>query len=100
MRLRSLPCFGQRRGIPELNRQFLDKLNMATAGELTSGEYIQHHLTNLTFGPMADGWGIAHSAEDVAEMGFWAMHLDSMFWSFALGALFCWFFARMAKRAR
>lgn len=72
---------------------------MATAGELTSGEYIQHHLTNLTFGPKADGWGIAHSAEEVAEMGFWAMHLDSMFWSFALGALFCWFFARMAKRA-
>ena len=33
----------------------------------------------------------------VAEMGFWAMHLDSLFWSFALGALFCWFFARMAK---
>lgn len=72
---------------------------MATEGELTSGGYINHHLTNLTFGPKADGWGIAHSAEEVAEMGFWAMHLDSLFWSFALGALFCWFFAKMAKKA-
>ena len=71
---------------------------MATEGELTSGGYISHHLTNLTFGPKADGWGIAHSAEEIAEMGFWAMHLDSLFWSFALGALFCWFFARMARR--
>jgi len=72
---------------------------MATSGTLTSGEYIRHHLTNLTFGPKADGsWGIAHSAQEAAEMGFWAMHLDSMFWSFTLGALFVWFFAKVAKK--
>ena len=73
---------------------------MATGGTLTSGEYIRHHLTNLTFGPKADGsWGIAHSAEEIAEMGFWAMHLDSMFWSIATGALFIWFFSKIAKKA-
>ncbi len=72
---------------------------MATAGELTSGEYIRHHLTNLTFGPRADGsWGIAQSAGEVAEMGFWAVHVDSLFWSFVLGALFVWFFSRIARR--
>ncbi len=65
---------------------------------MTSGYYIQHHLTNLTFGPMEKGWGFAHSAEDIAEMGFWAMHVDSLFWSFALGALFVWFFSRVAKK--
>jgi len=31
-------------------------------------------------------------------MGFWAMNLDSMFWSFALGALFLWYFSRIAKK--
>ncbi len=72
---------------------------MAAAGELTADQYIRHHLTNLTFGPKADGsWGIAHSAEEAAEMGFWAMHIDSLFWSFALGAIFVWFFARIAQR--
>lgn len=72
---------------------------MASSGALTSSEYIRHHLTNLTFGPKADGsWGIAHSAEEAAGMGFWAMNLDSMFWSFLLGALFLWFFSRIAKK--
>ena len=72
---------------------------MATSGTLTSGEYIQHHLTNLTFGPKPDGsWGIAQSSAEAAEMGFWAMNLDSMFWSFTLGALFLWYFSRIAKK--
>ena len=71
---------------------------MATSGTLTSGEYIRHHLTNLTFGPMEDGWGIAHSQEDIAEMGFWAMHIDSMFWAIVTGAIFVWFFHKIAKK--
>jgi len=72
---------------------------MATSGTLTSGDYIRHHLTNLTFGPKADGgWGIAHSSEEAAQMGFWAVNLDSLFWSFAMGALFLWFFSRVAKK--
>ena len=71
---------------------------MASSGTVTSGEYIQHHLTNLTFGPKPDGsWGLAQTGAEAAEMGFWAVHVDSLFWSFALGALFLWFFARIAK---
>jgi F-type H+-transporting ATPase subunit a len=70
------------------------------ATEITSGEYIQHHLTNLTFGMHADGsWGLAHSAAEAKEMGFWAIHLDSMFWSIGLAALFTYFFAKAAKKA-
>jgi len=60
---------------------------MAGSETLTSGEYIKHHLTNLTFGKFPDGhWGLANSAEEAKEMGFWAIHVDSMFWSLALAA--------------
>ena len=73
---------------------------MAGSETLTSGEYIKHHLTNLTFGQFPDGhWGIAHGADEVASMGFWAIHLDSMFWSLALAALFGFFFMKAAKSA-
>ncbi len=67
---------------------------------ITSSEYIKHHLTNLTFGQHADGhWGFAHSMEEAKEMGFWAINVDSMFWSILVGGLFVWFFSRVAKRA-
>jgi F-type H+-transporting ATPase subunit a len=73
---------------------------MAGSETLTSSEYIKHHLTNLTFGRHPSGdWGIAHSAEEAKEMGFWAIHLDSMFWSIALAALFSYFFYRAAQKA-
>jgi F-type H+-transporting ATPase subunit a len=67
---------------------------------LTSSEYIKHHLTNLTFGQHPDGsWGMAHSAAEVKEMGFWAIHVDTMFWSIGLGVLFLYFFSKAAKSA-
>ena len=73
---------------------------MAGSENLTSGEYIKHHLTNLTFGQRPNGeWGIAHGAEEAKEMGFWAIHLDSMFWSLALAAMFGYFFYRAAQKA-
>ena len=73
---------------------------MAGSETLTSGEYIKHHLTNLTFGQFPDGhWGVAHSAEQAKEMGFWAIHLDSMFWSLGLAALFGYFFYSAAQKA-
>ena len=73
---------------------------MSGSETLTSGEYIKHHLTNLTFGQFPDGhWGIAHSAEQAKEMGFWAIHLDSMFWSLGLAALFGYFFYTAAQKA-
>ncbi len=66
----------------------------------SSSEYIKHHLTNLVFGPKADGsWGIAHGVEEVSEMGFWAIHLDSMAWSIGLGLVFLLLFRSAAKKA-
>lgn len=67
---------------------------------LTSSEFIKHHLQNLTFGQHADGsWGIAHGAEQAKEMGFWAFHLDTLFFSVGLGVLFLYFFNKAAKQA-
>lgn len=69
------------------------------AGATTSSDYIKHHLQNLTFGNHPEGgWQIAHSAEEAKEMGFWAIHLDSMFWSIVLGAGFLLLFRRVAAR--
>ena len=68
--------------------------------ELTSTEYIKHHLTNLTFGQHPDGsWGFAHNAQEIKEMGFWAIHVDTMLWSVLLGGLFIWLFRKAARRA-
>ena len=73
---------------------------MAGSETLTSGEYIKHHLTNLTFGQFPDGhWGIAHTAEEAAAMGFTALHLDTLLWSTVLGALFLYFFYKAGQKA-
>ena len=67
---------------------------------LTSSEYIKHHLTNLTWGQHPDGtWGMAHSAQEAKEMGFWAFHVDTLGFSIVLGALFIFIFSKAAKRA-
>jgi len=67
---------------------------------LTSSEYIKHHLTNLTYGQHPDGsWGLAHSAEEAKEMGFWAINVDTLGFSIALGALFIFLFSKAAKSA-
>lgn len=66
----------------------------------TSGEYIKHHLQNLTFGQHQDGtWGLAHSAQEAKEMGFWAINLDSMGFAIGLGLLFLLLFRSAAKKA-
>lgn len=68
--------------------------------EVTSREYISHHLTNLTYGQHPDGsWGMAHSAAEASAMGFNAIHVDSMVWSVGLIGLFTYFFHKAAKRA-
>jgi len=82
------------------------------AGSQTSTEYIQHHLQNWTYGKLpagytrdtgevltADTWTSAHTAQEAADMGFSAVHVDTLGWSIFLGALFCFFFSRMANRA-
>jgi len=74
---------------------------MAGASEnLTAGDYIKHHLQNLTFGKHQDGsWGFAHSAEEAKEMGFWAFHVDTLAWALVLGFSFFFLFRRVAKQA-
>ncbi len=70
------------------------------AGPLTSESYIKHHLTNLTWGRHSDGtWGFATTDEQVAEMGFLAIHVDSMLWSIGLGIVFLSIFTLAARRA-
>jgi F-type H+-transporting ATPase subunit a len=67
---------------------------------ITTGEYIRHHLQNLTFGQHADGsWGLAHSAEEATAMGFWAFNVDTLFWAIVLGVAFFMLFRNVAKKA-
>ena len=67
---------------------------------LTSTEYIKHHLTNMTYGKMPDGtWKLAESGAEAHQMGFTAIHLDSMGWSIGLGLIFCLLFWSVAKAA-
>jgi len=79
---------------------------------LTTTGYIQHHLTNLTYGKLPAGyerydgtvltestWTMAHGSAEASAMGFTALHVDSLMWSFGLGLLFCWLFRKVAKTA-
>ncbi|MCE0733596.1 F0F1 ATP synthase subunit A [Halomonas sp. G15] len=73
---------------------------MAAGSDNTAANYIQHHLQNLTFGHHPEnGWSLAHGAEEAREMGFWAIHLDTMGWSIAMGLLFIWLFRKAGKMA-
>ncbi len=77
----------------------------------SASEYIQHHLQNLTYGKLpagyerADGtvlqeaqWTMAHNAAEASDMGFMALHVDSLGWSVALGVIFLFIFRLAAKR--
>jgi F-type H+-transporting ATPase subunit a len=67
---------------------------------ISTGDYITHHLQNLTFGNHPEhGWSFAHSAADAKAMGFWAFHVDTMFWSLLLGVAFFMMFRSVAKKA-
>jgi F-type H+-transporting ATPase subunit a len=57
----------------------------------TAGEYIQHHLTNLQVCRVDGHWSI-HCAGN-----FWAINVDSMFFSLVLGVVFCYLFRKVAK---
>lgn len=78
----------------------------------SSIEYIQHHLQNWTYGKLPAGyvrgdgslleeavWTTAHTSQEAAAMGFMAIHLDTMAWSFFIGTLFCASFAYVARKA-
>ncbi len=83
----------------------------------TATEYIQHHLQNLTYGQLPAGfervdayghpqgvlteptWTFALTPAEAKEMGFWAIHVDSMLWSVFLGLVFVLLFRFVAKNA-
>ncbi|HKK56546.1 F0F1 ATP synthase subunit A [Marinobacter sp.] len=78
----------------------------------TPVEYIKHHLTNLTYGKLpagyerADGtvveeatWTMARTGQEALDMGFMAIHVDTMGWSVAVGLLFLGLFGYVGKRA-
>jgi len=86
---------------------------MAGEGQTTTG-YIQHHLQNMAYGKLpegyvrhhadgsthvleADTWTLAHSTQEAADMGFNAIHLDSIGWSLTLGLLFAFIFKKAAN---
>ena len=85
----------------------------ATGQEQTVSDYIVHHLTNLTYGKLPEGferydgetvaaggqWTFAHGADEIAAMGFNAIHVDSLGWSIGLGIIFCALFRWVAVRA-
>lgn len=74
---------------------------MAEEHALTSTEYIKHHLTNWTYGKMPDGtWKVAETGAEAQQMGFNAVHLDSMLWSVTLGVIFCFVFWLAARSAQ
>ncbi|MGC8119603.1 F0F1 ATP synthase subunit A [Marinobacter sp. VGCF2001] len=77
----------------------------------TPVEYIKHHLTNLTYGKLpagyerADGsvvqeagWTFARTGQEAADMGFMAVHVDTLGWSIAMGILFLGLFRFVANR--
>ena len=67
---------------------------------LSSSEYIRHHLQNLTYGRLPDGnLGIAQTAEQAKDMGFWALNLDTLGVSLFLGLVFLILFRQVAKQA-
>ena len=70
-----------------------------SAAELTVQEYITHHLSFLTFGKIDGSWTFAHTPEEAAEMGFWAINVDTFGWSLLLGVGFLWFFYRVGRTA-
>jgi len=72
---------------------------MSGSAPANATEYIKHHLTNLTYGQTEKGWHIAHGPDDLAEMGFWSVNLDTMGFSIFLGVLFLYFFRKAAKQA-
>lgn len=86
---------------------------MATEAQgLDPTVYIPHHLTNLTYGKLPAGyvrgsgeelthstWTIAQTADEAKDMGFMAVHLDSIGWSLFMGLIFSLLFYTAAKAA-
>jgi F-type H+-transporting ATPase subunit a len=61
-------------------------------------EYVSHHLGFLTFGKLDGHWGFAHSTEEAAAMGFWAINVDTMLISFMLALGFMGFYYSISRK--
>lgn len=82
---------------------------MASEG-ITSTGYIQHHIQNLVYGKLPEGyerydghvleeatWTFARNAGEAKAMGFMAVNVDTMGWSVVLGLVFIGIFYWGAK---
>ncbi len=91
-------------------------MSASEQGSLTTTGYIQHHLMNLTYGKLpagyerheADGthtllesstWTMAHSSQEAKDMGFNAVHVDTLGWGVFLALFLSIIFFRVAKTA-
>lgn len=66
------------------------------ASEITSTEYIRHHLTNAAMCSTENGIAFNKAC---SEAGFWVWHIDTLAWSIGLGLLFLMLFRSVAKKA-
>ena len=64
-------------------------------GAQTSGEYIAHHLQNLQVCKSEAGDWVWNDCAG----NFWAINVDSMFWSLLLGLVFVWLFWGAARKS-
>jgi F-type H+-transporting ATPase subunit a len=64
-------------------------------GPQSSGEYISHHLQNLQLCKNDSGEWVWNQCTG----NFWAVNVDSMFFSLLLGVVFVWLFGRAAKKS-
>jgi F-type H+-transporting ATPase subunit a len=60
----------------------------------SAGEYISHHLQHLTVCKKDGAW-----VWNECHGNFWAVNVDSMFFSLVLGIFLVWFLHRVAKKA-
>lgn len=66
------------------------------ASEISSTEYILHHLTNASMCSTESGLAFNKAC---ADAGFWVWHIDTLGWSIALGLLFLAIFRKAAVKA-
>jgi len=66
------------------------------ASEISSTEYILHHLTNAAMCSTESGFAFNKAC---ADAGFWVWHIDTLGWSIALGLLFLAIFRKAAVKA-
>jgi F-type H+-transporting ATPase subunit a len=64
-------------------------------GPQSSGDYISHHLQNLQLCKNDSGEWVWNQCTG----NFWAVNVDSMFFSLLLGVVFVWLFGRAARKS-